>query len=66
MVRLPGDAERLKSGVPPVGGGGDCLETVPQLAANQLRSNAITRPGPDRLHKKPGFRADLIKLLPST
>src|SRR5207249_12080516 len=34
MVRVPGDVERPKSG----GNGCDCLETVPQLARNQLKS----------------------------
>ena len=64
MVRLLDDAERLKSAVPPVGGG--CVETVPQLAINQLKSNAITRPGPDRPRRRPSFRPDLMKPLPNT
>src|SRR2546425_275101 len=62
MVRVPGDAERPKSD----GSGCDCLETVPQLARNQLKSNTITRAGPDRPHRGPSLRTDLIKLLPGT
>jgi hypothetical protein len=62
MVRLLDDAERLKSGVPPLG----CVETVPQLAGNQLKSNATTRPGLDRPRRRPSFHPDLIKPLPNT
>src|SRR5437899_10558708 len=62
MVRVPGDVERPKSG----GNGCDCLETVPQLARNQLKSNTITRAGPDRPHRGPRLRTDLIKLLSGT
>src|SRR5437667_3406 len=39
MARVLGDAERPKSG----GKGCACLETVTQLARNQLKSNTITR-----------------------
>ena len=44
--------------------GCDCWETVPQLARNQLKSNAITNAGPDKPVRMPSFRTDLMKPSP--